>query len=178
MVTGNGIARSKLHAEVADAYQDYSAIRSSDYIGGAGTGAAVAAILTVGVIGGYAVPLAAAVAGSVGSSDKRAPLQPRKIILDRTGKFAVLRKGMGEAIFGLQYVATLCQLDPSSLALMFCEQVDFCRLAKKHKKELDLCKAVADGMATLKVSFPLPLGTLAVYMVCERGLDNICKCEH
>ena len=71
----------------------------------------------------------------------------------------------------------LWKVDAQYASQLFCDQIGYCRLRAKFVQELDLAKALADAMASIRVEFPLPIGSLAVYLVCERGLDWICNCE-
>ena len=57
-----------------------------------------------------------------------------------------------------------------------CVRLNYCESIKKYEHEIDMCKALLDGIASIHWSFPIPASTLTVYIVKHRMLDRICKC--
>ena len=63
-----------------------------------------------------------------------------------------------------------------SLADFCCRRGRYCELKVKHGETINLAKALIDTWATLAITFPMPVGTVAAYCVQSLFLDRLCNC--
>lgn len=62
------------------------------------------------------------------------------------------------------------------LAEFCCRRGRYCELKAKYGETINLAKALIDTWATLAITFPMPVGTVAAYCVQSLFLDRLCNC--
>ena len=58
-----------------------------------------------------------------------------------------------------------------------CVKLGYCSMRKKHGDTVQLIQAVADGLISAYVKFPIPVGSIASYCVLSLFLDRLCECK-